>query len=261
MEEKFMSIGELSKRMGVTVRTIQYYDKEGLLAPSALSEGGRRLYSSKDMIKLHQILSFKYLGFSLEEIKSRLFSFETPEQVAQALAGQQLVLEEQLKTLQEALQAVKLLRNEVTAIEKVDFNKYAQIIELLRRDCKDYWIWKYFDGSLSDHVLEHFRNAPKLSEQISQAYEELLNEALILKRQNESPESDKSMDFAARWWNMVTDFTKGDMSLLPKLMEYNNDKTHWKKDVAVKQQEADTYVGQCLYHYFLKNGIEIPNTD
>lgn len=65
----FMTIGELAKKMGTTVRTLQYYDKEGLLTPTGESEGGRRLYTHKDMIQLHQIQSLKSLGFSLKDIK------------------------------------------------------------------------------------------------------------------------------------------------------------------------------------------------
>lgn len=65
----YLTVGEAANKMGVTVRTLQYYDREGLLAPSAQSEGGRRLYTDKDLIKLHQILSLKSLGFSLRDIK------------------------------------------------------------------------------------------------------------------------------------------------------------------------------------------------
>lgn len=64
--EGYMTVGEAAKKMGVTVRTLQYYDKEGLFSPSAESEGGRRLYTDKDLITLHQILSLKSLGFSLK---------------------------------------------------------------------------------------------------------------------------------------------------------------------------------------------------
>ena len=67
--EGFMTVGELAKKMNVTVRTLQYYDKEGVLSPSAESEGGRRLYTDKDLVLLHQILSLKSLGFSLKDIK------------------------------------------------------------------------------------------------------------------------------------------------------------------------------------------------
>ena len=51
----YMTVGEVAKKMDVTVRTLQHYDREGLLRPSAVSEGGRRLYTDKDIIKLHQI--------------------------------------------------------------------------------------------------------------------------------------------------------------------------------------------------------------
>lgn len=74
--------------MGITVRTLQYYDKEGLLSPSAESKGGRRLYTDKDFIILHQIIFLKSLGFSLDDIKHRLISLETPSDVAAALTEQ-----------------------------------------------------------------------------------------------------------------------------------------------------------------------------
>ena len=78
----FMTVGEVAKKMGVTSVLWQYYDKEGLLSPTAESEGGRRLYTDKDLITLHQIISLKSLGFSLNDIKERLISLETPANVA-----------------------------------------------------------------------------------------------------------------------------------------------------------------------------------
>ncbi|MFA6941746.1 MAG: MerR family transcriptional regulator [Clostridiaceae bacterium] len=56
MSDKFTT-GELSKRCSVSVRTVQYYDKEGLLKPSELSQGGRRLYTEEDMLKLSGIIN------------------------------------------------------------------------------------------------------------------------------------------------------------------------------------------------------------
>ena len=44
--------GELAKLCGVTVRTVQYYDTRGILIPSELSEGGRRLYSEADLKRM-----------------------------------------------------------------------------------------------------------------------------------------------------------------------------------------------------------------
>lgn len=84
----YMTAGEVAKKMNVTVRTLQHYDKENLLSPSAISDGGRRLYTDKDIIKLHQILSLKHLGFSLSDIKNRLIPLDTPQDVAQILTEQ-----------------------------------------------------------------------------------------------------------------------------------------------------------------------------
>ena len=47
--------GEIAKLCGVTVRTVQYYDSRNILVPSALSEGGRRLYSEEDLKRLRII--------------------------------------------------------------------------------------------------------------------------------------------------------------------------------------------------------------
>ena len=58
-----------------------------------MSEGGRRLYTDKDIVKLHQILSLKNLGFSLDDIKNRLISLDTPAEVAEALEDQHLLSE------------------------------------------------------------------------------------------------------------------------------------------------------------------------
>ena len=124
----FMTIGEVAKKMGVTVRTLQYYDKEGLLSPSTQSEGGRRLYSNKDLIMLHQILSLKSLGFTLDDIKERLIKLETPKDVANALSEQANDIRNKIKNLQDSLKAIEQLKEEVLQMNTVNFKKYADII-------------------------------------------------------------------------------------------------------------------------------------
>lgn len=117
----YMTTGELAKRMGVTVRTLQHYDREGLLAPSCISEGGRRLYMNKDVVKLHQILSLKHLGFSLSDIKSRLISLDKPAEVADILTEQAAIVQKKIEALSESLNALETLREEVLQMQSVDF--------------------------------------------------------------------------------------------------------------------------------------------
>ncbi len=46
---QFYSTGELANLAGVSIRTVQYYDQRGILIPTALTEGGRRLYTDSDL--------------------------------------------------------------------------------------------------------------------------------------------------------------------------------------------------------------------
>lgn len=71
---KTYSTGGLAQACGVTVRTVQYYDEKGLLPPSGLTEGGRRVYSEADAAKLRKILLLKSLGLRLADIRSILES-------------------------------------------------------------------------------------------------------------------------------------------------------------------------------------------
>ena len=93
--------GEMAKACGVTVRTVQYYDTRGILTPSALSEGGRRLYDDGDLQKLKVICFLREIGLSIDVI-GQLFSEEHPENVIEVLLEQQ---EQELKTERGALDA------------------------------------------------------------------------------------------------------------------------------------------------------------
>ena len=152
----FMTIGEVAKKMGVTVRTLQYYDKEGLLSPSTQSEGGRRLYSSKDLIMLHQVLSLKSLGFTLDDIKERLIKLETPKDVANALSEQANDIRNKIKNLQDSLKAIEQLKEEVLQMNTVNFKKYADIIVNLQMKNEFYPLIKRFDDNTLDHIRNKF---------------------------------------------------------------------------------------------------------
>lgn len=67
-----MTVNEVSKLTGVSIRTLQYYDNIGLLHPKEYSESGYRLYDGKALERLQQILLFRELEFSLKDIKKIL---------------------------------------------------------------------------------------------------------------------------------------------------------------------------------------------
>ena len=69
-----MTVNEVSKLTGVSVRTLHYYDEIGLLTPAVTTEAGYRLYDDTNLERLQQILLFKELEFSLKDIKKMIDS-------------------------------------------------------------------------------------------------------------------------------------------------------------------------------------------
>lgn len=64
-----MTVNEVSKLAGVSIRTLQYYDKIGLLHPTGYTDAGYRLYDDADLERLQHILLFRELEFPLKDIK------------------------------------------------------------------------------------------------------------------------------------------------------------------------------------------------
>ena len=114
--------GELAKACGVTVRTVQFYDQRGILIPSALTEGGRRLYSEDDLRKMKIICFLRDTGLSLDTI-GKLLAEEDPGSVISILLEQQeQLLREEIGERQERLDRLAVLEKEVksTSLFSID---------------------------------------------------------------------------------------------------------------------------------------------
>ena len=248
----YMTVGEVAKKMGTTVRTLQYYDKEGLLSPSAESEGGRRLYTDKDLVTLHQILSLKSLGFSLDDIKSRLISLETPTDVATALTEQADSIREKIEQLTDSLTAIEQLKAEVLQMQTVNFKAYADIIVNLQMKNGSYYLIKRFDDDTLDHIRNQFDRESGLD--FIDRFNRLSDEIVQFQKENVLPESEKCQRVVKEYWDLIMEFTNGDMSMLPKLMEIGNIDTAtnaWEE----RQKIVNDYLEPALQVYFSKLGV------
>ncbi len=248
----YMTVGEVAKKLGTTVRTLQYYDKEGLLSPSTKSEGGRRLYTDKDLITLYQIVSLKSLGFSLDDIKQRLISLETPTDVANALTEQADNIRGKIERLTASLTAIEQLKAEVLQMQTVNFKKYADIIVNLQIKNSSYYLIKRFDDDTLDHIRNRFNRESGLN--FMDRFNRLSDEIIQLQKENVPPESEKSQRIVKEYWGLIMEFTNGDMSMLPKLMEIGNIDTAtnaWEE----RQKNVNDYLEPALQVYFSKLGI------
>ena len=142
MDQRFYHSSQFAQKASVTVRTLRYYDKVGLLSPSLYTESGYRLYTNEDLLRLQNILALKFLGFSLEEIRALL---ETgPKRLEEVLAQQKAMMEEkraQLNAIIEAIEETELL----VQTELCNWESIAQVIQVIQMGQQnEHWSAKYF---------------------------------------------------------------------------------------------------------------------
>ena len=103
--------GELAKLCSVTVRTVQYYDTRGILIPSNLTEGGRRLYSEDDLKRMKIICFLRELDIPIDAI-SQILKEEHQEKVISLLIEQQeTALSDEISEKEEKLEKLRELKN------------------------------------------------------------------------------------------------------------------------------------------------------
>ncbi|MFI6932112.1 MerR family transcriptional regulator [Streptomyces sp. NPDC050287] len=123
------SVRQVASFAGVTVRTLHHYDKAGLLTPSTRSGAGYRLYDEADLARLQQILFYRELGFSLDEIAAIL---KDPQATAlDRLRERQRQLAEEITRLQRlaevAERAIEVQQTGVTLTPQERFEVFGEI--------------------------------------------------------------------------------------------------------------------------------------
>jgi DNA-binding transcriptional MerR regulator len=126
---KTITVRDAAARLGVTPRTLKYYEELGVVVPSR-SEGGYRLYEPADLEKLARVLRMRSLGFSLTAITAML---QQPME-APAEGGRPRLSNASLKTLRETLgEQLATLDARVAQVRR-ELKEAAVLQAQLRRD-------------------------------------------------------------------------------------------------------------------------------
>lgn len=128
--------GEIAKLCSVTVRTVQYYDARGILSPSALSEGGRRLYSEDDLKRMQIICFLRELDLPINSI-GELLKEEHPENVISLLLdAQEEVLSKEIGERQVQLDKLRELRKSLKKVEHFSVESIGDIAHIVENKKK-----------------------------------------------------------------------------------------------------------------------------
>lgn len=128
--------GEIAKLCGVTVRTVQYYDTRGLLVPSKLSEGGRRLYSEEDL-KMMQIICFlRELGLPIDSISQLLSEPDSSSVILLLLDQQEKELQDKISEDQTKLNKLEELKRGLKDVENISVESIGDIAYIMENKKK-----------------------------------------------------------------------------------------------------------------------------
>lgn len=243
---ELMTVGTLAKRAKVSIRTLQYYDKMGLLKPSQISEGGRRMYSVQDMTILHQIITFKNLGLSLNEIKQRLIPIHTNEDIKKMLIKQAELIKAQIQKANHVIESIQMIASEIDTEQAVNWSKYSNMLQLIQENNESFWVMNYLDHELLDNIVQvhgHYSEQELPSDWLVKS----LKQAKALMDSGATPESSEAQALAADMWAIVERYTQGQPEMIQRLYVFFKDAAQWPSQYAEMQKST---------HEFLEASIE-----
>ena len=128
--------GEIAKLCGVSVRTVQYYDDRGILIPSELSDGGRRLYTENDLKKMRIICFLREVDLPINSI-SALFNSEDPEKIISVLLEQhEMTVREELAECRSKLELIEGIKRELKVLDKFSVESISDIAYIMNKKRK-----------------------------------------------------------------------------------------------------------------------------
>ena len=192
-----MTIHEVSKLAGVSIRTLQYYDKIGLLHPSGYSDAGYRLYDDADLERLQHILLFRELEFPLKDIKAIINSpdFDRGKALEQQIELLKLK-KEHIENLINFALGIKLL-----GVKHMDFKAFDRSkLDEYSRQAKEL----YSETPEYKEMEEKQKNRTKAEDDLlADRFMLLFKEAGQIK--NTNPASDEAQDLVRRIQAFITE--------------------------------------------------------
>lgn len=139
MNNKTMTVHEVAELAGITIRTLHYYDKIGLLKPAIVTESKYRLYTDEDLRRLQEILFFREVGFALKEIKKLVRSPNYDR--TEALKRHLDILQAQKERIEDL---ISFINSEIDGVHKVSFvpfsnSKVSELQEKYREEVLERW--------------------------------------------------------------------------------------------------------------------------
>ena len=111
--EEYISIGNLAKTIGLTTRTLRYYEEMGIMTPPRRLEGAVRVYAPEDVRKLKFILRLKELGLSIKEMQELDAAYAEAKETDKIIPRLIEMLDKHINNLDQKMSKLASLRKEI----------------------------------------------------------------------------------------------------------------------------------------------------
>lgn len=238
--EGIFQANQFAKRAGVTVRTLHYYDRMGLLRPSGRTQAGYRWYAERDLARLEQIVALKFIGFPLKQIRELLN--RKPLDLAAALRLQRTIMEEKRRRLTLAVEAIERAEGlvsprsdgparrstAISADESETWEALRKIIEVINMQQNTDWTKKYYSEEAQAAIGERGKQwTPEMLKKSQEDWTDLIREVEAAVVAGEDPASARAQGFAIRWQALISAFTGGNPEVQKGLNRLYADQQNW----------------------------------
>lgn len=220
-------VTEFAEKAGVTIRTLHHYDRLGLLKPSGRTEAGYRLYTERDFARLQQIITLKFVGLPLSEIKA-LLDGRRDLDLAHTLRLQRRLLDEKRRQLAIAIQALEEAERSLESGSATPLAALKKIIEVMEMQNNMEWAKKYYSEEAQAKIADEAASfTPEMQARVTEDWYKLIHDIETAIRNNEDPAGEQARALAERWSSLVRGFTGGDPEIQAGLNKLYADQGNW----------------------------------
>ena len=222
--DDLFTVSRFAELAGVTVRTLHHYDRLGLLKPSGRTGAGYRLYTSSDLGRLQQIVTLKFIGFSLEQIRGILD--RKPFDLKDALRRQREIISDKRRRLGAVVHAIEAAERMLDRSRGCDWEKFRKIIEVIEMEKNTDWMRQYYGDKAWQKIQERRPQwSPELQEQATKDWTQLFRD--VEAALGEDPAGARAQQLVARWRKLIESFTGGDRDVTAGLGKLYADRNNW----------------------------------
>ena len=235
---------EFAALTGVTVRTLHHYDAVGLLKPSGRTRAGYRLYVDRDFARLQQIVTLKFIGFSLQQIKELVL--QGAFNLSEMLRLQRDILTVKRQHLDKAVEAIEKVEGLLAKRGEPDWQAFTKIIEVINMSNTMDWAKKYYSEEAQKAIEERAKLwTPELQAQTTAAWNALLKDIEQAIADGADPASERAQALDVRWRELVAGFTGGNPEIAKGLNKLYADQANWQTDFKRPwSDEIDAYMAK-----------------